>query len=82
LGGALVTIGVSGATFEQTAIFFASFMLGSALWALLLSLAIGKARRWMGPRFSMVVSIACGIALGSFGLIAASRVVYSLFGIR
>ncbi len=80
LGGALVSLGISSATFEQTAIFFGSFMAGSALWALLLALAIGRARRWMRPQFSRVVSIACGIALGSFGLIAASRVVYSLFG--
>ncbi len=82
LGGALVSVGVSPAAYDQTAFFFGSFVLGSALWAFILSIAIGKARRWMRPEFAQAVSIACGIALGSFGLIAASRVVYSLFGLR
>ncbi len=75
LGGALVSMGLTSASTRQIGFFFASFMLGSALWALFLSFAIDRVRRWIRPAVFRIVSIICGLALGSFGLYAASRVI-------
>ncbi len=81
LGGALASIGVANASVTQTAIFFSSFMLGSTLWAVILSFTIGRVRRWMRPAFSRAISAACGLALFAFGMLAASRVISALVGI-
>lgn len=80
LGGALISMGLTNASARQIAFFFASFMLGSAMWALFLSIAIARVRRWIRPAVFRVVSIACGLALGSFGLFAVSRVMLSIVG--
>lgn len=81
LGGALASMGVANASPRETAIFFLSFMVGSALWALVLSFGIARVRGWIGPRVFRLVSLACGIALGAFGLAAIGRVVTSILGI-
>lgn len=75
LGGALASLGLTDPSSEQVAFFFASFMLGSVVWAFVLSLAIARVRRWISPLVFRLVSIACGLALGSFGVLAASRIV-------
>ncbi len=75
LGGALVSMGLVTASARQIALFFASFMLGSGLWALFLSFAIARVRRWIRPMLFRIVSTSCGLALGAFGLLAASRVI-------
>jgi chemosensory pili system protein ChpE len=80
LGGALVSIGLNNASARQIAFFFASFMLGSAVWAIFLSFAIARVRRWIRPVLFQVVSITCGLALGAFGLFAASRVISLIVG--
>ncbi len=80
LGGALVSFGLNNASARQIGFFFASFMLGSAGWAIFLSFAIARVRRWIRPVLFQVVSIACGLALGGFGLFAASRVVSLVIG--
>ncbi len=80
LGGALVSIGLTNTSARQIAFFFASFMLGSAAWAIFLSFAIARVRRWIRPVVFRVVSITCGVALGSFGLFAASRALFSIVG--
>jgi chemosensory pili system protein ChpE len=81
LGGVLATLGVVSASGSEVAVFFASFMLGSALWALVLSLAIARIRRWIRPVIFRAVSIACGVALGAFGLVAASRILFLIVGV-
>ena len=81
LGGVLVTLGLTGASAQQVAVFFASFMLGSALWAVVLSFAIARVRKWIRPVTFRFVSVVCGLALGAFGIMSASRVVASIFGI-
>lgn len=81
LGGGLASLGLTGASALQIALFFSSFMVGSALWALILSIAIARVRGWIRPAVFRAVSLICGLALGSFGLVAASRVIGSIFGI-
>ncbi len=80
LGGALVSIGLTNASARQVAFFFASFMLGSALWALFLSFAIARVRRWIRPMLFRIVSIISGLALGTFGLFGVGRVVLAIVG--
>lgn len=80
LGGVLASWGIVGASAEQVGIFFASFMLGSALWAVALAFAIARARRWLKPVVFRGLSIACGIALGAFAITAGFRVIESLIG--
>ncbi len=82
LGGVVVSLGLANASALQVAYFFVAFMAGSALWALFLSFAIARVRRWIRPLASRLISIACGVALGSFGLVAASHVLFSLVGTR
>ncbi len=81
LGGALASLGIANATPRETAVFFTSFMAGSALWALTLSLGIARVRGWIGPKVFGLVSIVCGVALGAFGLAAFARVLTSILGI-
>jgi len=80
LGGALASYGIANAGAYQVAMFFASFMFGSALWAFALSFLVARVRGLMRPAVFCIVSIVCGLALGAFGLMAASRVVFSLIG--
>jgi len=80
LGGALASLGVASAATPQIAVFFASFMFGATLWSLALAVVVGRLRGLMRPAIFRIVSLACGIALGAFGLMAASRVVSSLIG--
>jgi threonine/homoserine/homoserine lactone efflux protein len=80
LGGTLASYGVATASAQQTTLFFVSFMLGSALWAIALSFAVARLHRLMRPVIFRAVSVACGLALGAFGLIAASRVLFLLYG--
>ena len=80
LGGALATLGVANADTTYIAIFFASFMLGAAAWSVALALIVGRMRGLMRPVVFRIVSVVCGIVLGAFGLLAASRVVFSIVG--
>lgn len=80
LGGALASLGVANADATYIAIFFASFMLGAAAWSFALAVIVGRMRGLMRPVVFRIVSIVCGIALGAFGLLAASRVVLSIIG--
>ncbi len=75
LGGALASLGVVNAGGSIIALFFASFMLGATLWSVALAVIVGRLRGVMRPVIFRVVSMACGIALGAFGLLAAGRVV-------
>jgi chemosensory pili system protein ChpE len=77
LGGVLASLGVVGASTPQIAVFFASFMFGVILWSLALAVIVGHLRGLMRPAIFRVVSIVCGVALGGFGVLAASRVVFS-----
>jgi threonine/homoserine/homoserine lactone efflux protein len=52
----------------------AGVFLGSALWWLVLSLAIGSLRWRLGPRTLQAVNWACGTALTAFGLYAVAAV--------
>ena len=81
LGGALTSLGLVHASGAQIALFFASFMIGSGLWAVLLSVAIAKMRQWVRPTVFRFASLVCGIALGAFGLAAAGRVALTLLGV-
>ena len=80
LGGALASLGVAVAGPFAIAFFFASFMLGAALWSFALAVFVGRMHSLMRPAFFRVVSIVCAVALGGFGAMAASRVVFSIFG--
>ncbi len=80
LGGALATLGVANADASYIAIFFVSFMLGAAAWSFALAVIVGRMRGLMRPVVFRIVSVVCGIALGAFGLLAASRVVLSIIG--
>ena len=80
LGGALASLGVASASTGQIALFFASFMLGAAAWSFALAVFVGRLRGWMRPAVFRVVSIACGLALGAFGLMAASRIITLILG--
>jgi threonine/homoserine/homoserine lactone efflux protein len=80
LGGALVSLGFANADAAYIAIFFASFMLGAAVWAFALAVIVGRMRGWMRPVVFRIVSVVCGLALGIFGLLAASRVVFLIVG--
>ncbi len=81
LGSALATNGVANADMQAIAIFFASFMLGSAIWAFALAAIVARMRGLMRPILFQVVSIVCGLALGAFGVLAASRVLPSIIGL-
>lgn len=81
LGGALATYGIANADTQAVAIFFASFMLGSAIWAFALAIIVARMRGLMRPIVFQIVSIVCGVALGIFGLLAASHVIASIVGI-
>jgi len=83
LGGALTAYGLANAGPQQTAVFFSSFMLGSALWALALSAAVGRLQTGFRrrPGLYRVVSMVCAVALGAFGLAAASRTISFVLGI-
>ncbi len=81
LGGALASLGLTDPSSEQVAFFFASFMLGSMVWAFILSLAIARVRHWISPLVFRIVSVACGLALGAFGILAASRIIFSLLNL-
>ncbi len=78
LGGVLAAQGVAGASARELGLFFATFMVGSALWAFVVSLAAAGMRGVLHPAIMRGVSIACGLALGAFGLLAASQVVFSI----
>ncbi|MBI5028907.1 MAG: LysE family transporter [Chloroflexi bacterium] len=80
LGGVLATYGVAKADTTAIAIFFASFMLGSAIWAFALAFIVARMRGLMRPIVFRIVSIVCGIALGAFGLIAARQVLSTILG--
>jgi threonine/homoserine/homoserine lactone efflux protein len=80
LGGALTTFGVAGSGPQNLALFFASFMLGSALWAFVVAAVVSRLRRWMRPAAVQFLSVVCGVALGAFGVMAAVRVVASIIG--
>lgn len=79
LGGALASLGLVDPSGEQVAFFFASFMLGSMAWALILSVAIAKVRHWISPTVFRLITIACGLALGAFGLLVAFRIFSLVF---
>lgn len=81
LGGALASLGVANADGTQMGFFFASFMFGAALWSLLLAVVVGKIRTLLRPAILQGVSVVCGIALGAFGVMVASRVVFSILNI-
>ncbi|MCL4394055.1 MAG: LysE family transporter [Chloroflexi bacterium] len=81
LGGALTTFGVVGSDPQNLALFFLSFMLGSAAWAFLVAAVIARVRRWMRPAVMRLLSVGCGIALGTFGVMAAARVIVSIIGV-
>lgn len=78
LGGVLATYGVANADIQVIAIFFASFMLGSAMWAVALAIIVARMRGLMRPIVFKIVSIVCGIALGAFGLSAARQVLLTI----
>jgi threonine/homoserine/homoserine lactone efflux protein len=80
LGGALVSLGIANADAAHIAIFFASFMFGAAAWSFALAVIVGRMRGLMRPIVFRIVSVVCGLALGVFGLLAASRVVFSIIG--
>jgi chemosensory pili system protein ChpE len=80
LGGVLASLGVVNAGGSIVALFFASFMLGVTLWSIALAVIVGRLRGVMRPVIFRVVSMACGIALGAFGVMAASRLVFSIIG--
>jgi chemosensory pili system protein ChpE len=80
LGGALASFGVANADASYIAVFFASFMVGAAAWSFALAVIVGRMRGLMRPVVFRVVSVVCGVALGAFGLLAASRVVLSIIG--
>jgi chemosensory pili system protein ChpE len=75
LGGALASLGVMNASMTQIATFFASFMFGAALWSIALAVVVGRLRGLMRPAIFRIVSICCGVALGAFGVMAASRTI-------
>jgi chemosensory pili system protein ChpE len=81
LGGALAAFGVINASGFVILIFFSSFMLGSVLWGMLISLAITRVRVLLSPTLLKIVSIICGVLLGAFGLITASQVILIVRGI-
>lgn len=80
LGGVLASLGVAAAGPLATVFFFASFMLGAALWSFALAIFVGRVHGLMRPWIFRVVSIACAAALGGFGIVAISRLVFSMIG--
>lgn len=80
LGGALTAYGLANAG-AQRALFFASFMAGSALWACALSFGIGRLELEFGrrPMLHRAVTSACAIALAAFGVAAAGRAISLIF---
>jgi chemosensory pili system protein ChpE len=80
LGGALASLGIAAAGPFATAFFFASFMLGAATWSFALAVFVGRMHGLMRPGIFRVVSIVCAVALGGFGIVAASRLVFSVIG--
>ena len=80
LGGVLASLGVAVAGPLAIAFFFASFMLGAAIWSFALAVFVGRMHGLMRPAVFRVISIGCAVALGGFGVMAASRVVFSIIG--
>lgn len=81
LGGATASLGLARGSSLYLALFFASFMVGSAIWACILSFAIARVRRWVRPVFFRLISITCGLMLGALGLGVAARVAFQILGI-
>ncbi len=80
LGGALASLGVANAGASTSALFFASFMLGSILWSIALAVIVGRLRGVIRPAIFRIISMVCGVALGAFGVMAASRLVFWIIG--
>jgi chemosensory pili system protein ChpE len=80
IGGALASLGVAVAGPFAIAFFFASFMLGAAIWSFALAVLVGRVHGLMRPAIFRGVSIACAVALGGFGVAAAGRLVFSIVG--
>jgi threonine/homoserine/homoserine lactone efflux protein len=80
LGGVLGSLGVAAAGPLATAFFFVSFMLGAAGWSLALAAFVGRMHGLMRPGIFRVVSIICAVALGGFGILAISRLIFSAIG--
>ena len=80
LGGALASLGVAVAGPFAIAFFFASFMFGAMVWSFALAVFVGRMHGLMRPAVFRGVSIVCAIALGGFGVMAASRLVFSIIG--
>lgn len=79
LGGMLASFGIVGASLFQVALFFASFMLGSVVWAFVLAFVIARMRRWLKPVVFRVLTIVCGFALGVSSILAARQVLFMIF---
>lgn len=80
LGGALASLGLANAGTMAVAFFFGCFMLGVAAWSFALAVFVGQMRGLMRPAIFRVVSIVCAVALGAFGVMAASRTMVFIFG--
>ena len=65
LGSSVVT---SGSTGTQFVLFFAGFFVGATLWCLGIAAGLHWGRRWIRPSLFRWINIACGLALGYFGV--------------
>ena len=80
LGGALTSLGLAGAGPFAMVFFFASFMLGVVIWSFALTVFVGRMHGLMRPAVFRLVSVVCAVALGGFGVMAASRLLFSIIG--
>lgn len=57
-----------GSTVGQLVIFVLAFFVGNLTWSLAMTALVGVGRPWLGRGAVRAVTVACGLALGYFGL--------------
>lgn len=75
LGGTIAALVGPGAATSTLALFFTSFLLGSLLWAFVLAGLVHWGQRFLGQLLGRWVTLACGLALATFGLYLGSQIV-------
>ena len=73
VGGAMASLGVTEPEPRHFVVFFAGFLGGALAWVLLICGLVGWGRRLARPATFRWVNLACGLALGYYGLKLLSR---------
>ncbi|MCB0142763.1 MAG: LysE family transporter, partial [Caldilineaceae bacterium] len=68
VGGSTIFAAIANPQWNHYIAFFTAFMLGSAAWALFVSLLVGAGHKRIGPRFFRWVNGVAALFLAYFGV--------------